>query len=185
MNQLQIVYIYIKLFRVNDTKLLSTLGLSLFQGRFWGGDNRGQCPCYSESGPPVAPDMMSASIIQWQIFCNDFALKGKVEINCLSSLLPNQNCWNCKYCFKSHLSLVWMRDLSFFSWGVLAPPAQKSRPQPGPPIKTGLEPPLPCSQLAMCWQIMATCVIKTEITDTTTELWYYSQSLRTMWNVPF
>ena len=78
-------------------------------GAVLGGANRGQCPRDSESGPPCGPpNRESALIIQWQISCNDFVLKGKAEIKCLSSLLPNQNCWNCKHCF------VWMRDLSFF-----------------------------------------------------------------------
>ena len=67
-------------------------------GAVLGGPNRGQCPHNSESGPPCGPpDRESASIIQWQISCNDFVLKGKAEIKCLSSLLPNQNCWNCKH----------------------------------------------------------------------------------------
>ena len=59
------------------------------QGRFWGGGaNSGQCPRNSESGPPCGPpDRESASIIQWQISCNDFVLKGKAEIKCLSSTL--------------------------------------------------------------------------------------------------
>ena len=58
--------------------------------------------------PLWPPDRESALITQWQISCNDFVLKGATEIKCLSSLLPNQNCWNCKHCF------VWMRDLFFF-----------------------------------------------------------------------
>ena len=103
-----------------------------------GGVQQGPVPPWLWVWTPLwPPDRESASVINWQISYNDFVLKEK----CLSSLLPNQNCWNCKYCFKSHLSLVWMRDLSFFSWNVFAPP-QKKRPQPGPPIKTGLEPPL-------------------------------------------
>ena len=100
----------------------------------------------SESGPPCGPtDRESASIIQWQISCNDFVLKGKVKIKCLSSLLPNQNCWNSKNCFKSHLSLVWMRDLSFFP-GCICPLTKKAGPNPAPLLK--LEPPLDATFVA-------------------------------------
>ena len=65
----------------------------------WGGAQGPVCQSvcqYSQSGPPCGlPDKESASIVQWQISCNDFILKGKSEIKCLSSLLP-QNCWNCR-----------------------------------------------------------------------------------------
>ena len=100
---------------IDVTSLVDTVPVWTQSAVVLGWGNRGQCPRNSESGPPCGPpNRESASIIQWQIWCNDFVLKGKAEIKCLNSLLPNQNCWNCKYCFKSHLSLVWMRDLSFF-----------------------------------------------------------------------
>ena len=88
-----------------------------------------QCRGGSESGPPCGPpDRESASIIQWQISCIDFVLKGKAEIKCLSNLLPNQNCWNCKHCF------VWMRDLSFFP-GCMCPLTKKLAPTMAPILK--------------------------------------------------
>ena len=87
-----------------------------------GGGNRGQYPHDFESGTPCGPtDRESALIIQWQISCNDFVLKGKAEIKCLSSLLPKINCWNCKHCF------VWMSDLSFFL-GCMCPLTKKTAP---------------------------------------------------------
>ena len=87
-----------------------------------GGGNRGQGPRNSESGPPCCPpDRESALIIQWQISCNGFVLNGNAEIKCLSSLLPNQNRWNCKHRF------VWMRDLSFFQ-GCMCPLTKKPAP---------------------------------------------------------
>ena len=127
--------------------LLTFLDFMIMQGSvlpgavLGGGATGASAPVTLSLDPRGPPERESASIIQWQISCTDFVLKGKVEIKCISSLLPNQNCWNCKHCLKSHLSLVWMRDLSFFH-GLYVPPNKKAGNQPGPPIKTGLEPPL-------------------------------------------
>ena len=117
------------------------------QGRLWGG-NRGQCPRNSESGPPVAPpDRDSASILQWQIFCTDFVLKGKVEIKCVSSLLSNKNCWNCKHLKFEVWFILCLNEGFVFFPGLYVPPT-KEPAQPGPPIKTGLEPPLTLHNVA-------------------------------------
>ena len=60
------------------------------------GGSGGSLPVTLSPDPPVASPTGSW---QWQISCNDCVLKRKAEIKCLSSLLPNQNCWNCKHCF--------------------------------------------------------------------------------------
>ena len=73
----------------------------------WGA-NRGQCPGNCVQTPPVAPRQGICNNNTVTDFLQWFCTEGK------GSLLPNQKCWNCKQCVKSHLSLVWMKDLSFF-----------------------------------------------------------------------
>ena len=82
---------------------------SCYHGRFWvGGGNRGQCPHNSESGPPCGPLTGSLHQLYNDRFLAMFLFwRERQKLKCLSSLLPNQNCWNCKHRF------VWMRDLSF------------------------------------------------------------------------
>ena len=82
------------------------------RGGSGGGGNRGQCHRNSRSGPHCGPpDRETASVIQ-----------------CLSKLVPNQKCWNCKHCF------VWMRDLSIFS-GLYVPLNKKAGPNLAPLLK--------------------------------------------------
>ena len=74
-------------------------------------------PVTLSPNPTMAPPQKG--VLQW--FCTERKGGNKVS-------LPNQNCWNCKYCF------VWMRDLSFFS-RLYVPPNKKAGPNLAPLLK--------------------------------------------------
>ena len=109
-------------FPLRQTQTVSLPSLTILEpGAVLGGQQGPVPPQLWVWTPLWPPDRESALIIHWQISCNDFVLKGKAGIKCLSSLLPNQNCWNCQHCF------VWMRDLSFFP-GCMCPLTKKPAP---------------------------------------------------------
>ena len=94
-----------------------------------GGGAGARAPVTLSPDPPLAsPDRESASIIQWQIFCNDFELKGKTEIKCISSLPPNQNCWNFKHCFKFFIYPLSEWAIYLFFLVCMCPPTKKPAP---------------------------------------------------------
>ena len=87
-----------------------------------GGSTGAGAPVTLSPDPPVAPPTGSLHQLYTDRFPAVCCAEGK-----------GQNCWNCKYCFKSHLSLVWMRDLPFFPG--LCAPLKKARPNLAPLLK--------------------------------------------------